>query len=314
MKVLLTSTSFQDTPGKHQELLREQGYDLDTLRGPISENELLPIIGKYDAVICGDDEYTEAVIKKGKEGNLKYISKYGVGLDRIDLEAAKKYGIPVTNCPGVNQVSVSEHVLALLFTFEKNVHLQHNSTRNGSWKRWVGHEIQGKTIGIVGLGAIGKELSKKANALGINVIACDLHRDDEFLAQNPFVTFESNIETIYEKADIISLHIPHTPKSEYLINEEVVQYKLKRKPILINTSRGMLIDTNAVLKGLKEGKLRGYLTDVLAHEPMLEYEPLKGVENVLITPHVGSRTFQSVERQGTMAVENLIKLISKENT
>lgn len=310
MKVLLTSTSFQDTPGKHQELLKEQGYDLDILRGPISEGQLLPIIGNYDAVICGDDEYTEAVIKKGVEGNLKYISKYGVGLDRIDLEAAKKYGIPVTNCPGVNQVSVSEHVLALLFTFEKNVHLQYNSTNTGSWKRWVGHEIQGKTIGIVGLGAIGKELSKKANALGMKVMACDLYINQEFLDQNPYISFEKDINEIYKNADIISLHLPHTPQSEHLISEEVVQNKFKRKPILINTSRGMLVDSKAILKGLKEGKLRGYLTDVLAHEPMLENEILKGVENVIITPHVGSRTFQSVERQGTMAVENLKKLIN----
>jgi D-3-phosphoglycerate dehydrogenase len=309
MKVLLTSTSFQDTPGKHQELLKEQGYDLDTLRGPISEGQLLPIIGNYDAVICGDDEYTEAVIKKGVEGNLKYISKYGVGLDRIDLEAAKKYGIPVTNCPGVNQVSVSEHVLALLFTFEKNVHLQYNSTNTGSWKRWVGHEIQGKTIGIIGLGAIGKELSKKANALGMKVLGCDLYRDQEFLDQNPYISFENDMNEIFKNADIISLHLPHTPQSEHLISEEVIQNKLKRKPILINTSRGMLVDTMAILKGLNEGKLRAYLTDVLAHEPMLENEILKGAENVIITPHVGSRTFQSVERQGIMAVENLMKLI-----
>lgn len=309
MKVLLTSTSFQDTPGKHQHLLKDQGYDLDTLRGPISEQELLPIIGNYDAVICGDDEYTEAVIKKGVEGNLRYISKYGVGLDRIDLEAANKYGVPVTNCPGVNQVSVSEHVLALLFTFEKNVHLQYNSTNSGSWKRWVGHEIHGKTIGIIGLGAIGKELSKKANALGMKVMGCDLYRNQEFLDKNPYISFEDDINTIYENADIISLHLPHTPKSEYLINEEVVQNKLKRTPILINTSRGMLVDSKALLKGLKEGKLRGYLTDVLAHEPMLDNEILKGAENVIITPHVGSRTFQSVERQGIMAVENLIKLV-----
>ncbi|GAL65304.1 D-3-phosphoglycerate dehydrogenase [Jejuia pallidilutea] len=160
MKVLLTTTSFQDTPGVHQDLLYSQGFKVDTLRGPILEEELLPIIQNYDAVICGDDEYTEAVIKKGVEGNLKFISKYGVGLDRIDLEAAKKYNVPVTNCPAVNQVSVSEHVLALLFTFERNIHLQYNSVQSGSWKRWIGHEIEGKTIGIIGLGAVGKELAK----------------------------------------------------------------------------------------------------------------------------------------------------------
>lgn len=312
MKVLLTSTSFQDTPGKHQDLLYSQGYEIDTLRGPIPEAELLPIIAHYDAVICGDDDYTEEVIKKGVSGNLKYISKYGVGLDRIDLKAAKKLGVPVTNCPGVNQVSVSEHVLALLFTFEKNVHLQHNSTQSGSWKRWVGNEIQGKTIGIIGLGAVGKELAKKASALGMNVLAFDIFRNDEFLVSHPEIAFKQNLNDVFENADVISLHLPHTPESEKMINEEVIFNKFKKNPILINTSRGMLIDSLAVIKGLKEGKIRGYLTDVLAQEPMADDEVLRGVDNVLITPHVGSRTFQSVERQGSMAVNNLLDLINNQ--
>ena len=311
MKVLLTSTSFQDTPGKHQDLLYNQGFEIDTLRGPIPEAELLPIIADYDAVICGDDDYTAEVIKKGVLGKLKYISKYGVGLDRIDLEAAKRFGVPVTNCPGVNQVSVSEHVLALLFTFEKNVHLQYNSTKKGSWKRWVGNEVQGKTIGIVGLGAVGKELAKKAIALGMRVHAFDLTKDLSFLKSYPEVIFVDNLESIYAEAEVISLHLPHTPQTEKMINKEVVFEKLKKHPILINTSRGMLVDSQAVINGLKEGKLRGYLADVLAQEPMADNEVLRDVENIIITPHVGSRTFQSVERQGTMAVNNLLRLINK---
>lgn len=309
MKVLITTTSFQDTPGTHQDLLYSQGYDVDTLRGPILEEELLSIIQNYDAVICGDDEYTEKVIKKGVEGKLKYLSKYGVGLDRIDLEAAKKYNVSVTNCPGVNQTSVSEHVLALLLTFERNIHLQYNSVQEGSWKRWVGNEIEGKTIGIIGLGAVGKELAKKASALGMKVIGFDLYKDESFLDKYKEVSFLDSIETIYEQADIISLHLPHTPKTEYLISEEVIFKKLKRQPILINTSRGMLVDSKALIEGLQAKKVRGYLTDVLAHEPMLDDEVLKGIENVIITPHVGSRTYQSVQKQGTMAVENLIKMI-----
>lgn len=309
MKILLTSTSFQDTPGAHHNLLNSRGYQIDTLRGPIMEDELLPIIQNYDAVICGDDEYTEAVLTKGKSGNLKYLSKYGVGLDRIDLKAAEKLGIPVRNCPGVNQVSVSEHVLALLFTFEKNVHLQYNSTKQGSWKRWIGNEIQGRTIGIIGLGAVGKELVKKSLALGMNVIGFDLFRDDDFIAKYPEMTFTEDINDIYQNADIISLHIPHTPKSEKMINSDIIKTKLKKKPIIVNTSRGMLIDVDDVIEGLGNGDLRGYLTDVLAQEPMEENEKLKGVDNVIITPHVGSRTFQSVVRQGTMAVNNLFELL-----
>jgi D-3-phosphoglycerate dehydrogenase len=308
MRILLTSTSFQDTPGSHHDLLNSHGFIIDNLRGPITEKELLPIIQNYDAVICGDDEYTEKVLTKGKAGKLKFLSKYGVGLDRIDLVAAKKLGIPVTNCPGVNQVSVSEHVLALLFTFEKNVHVQNESTKNGSWKRLTGNEIQGQTIGVIGLGAVGKELVKKSLALGMNVIGFDLFKNEDFLASFPDMTFAENINDIYENADVISLHIPHTPQSEKLINRDVIFNKLKRNPIIINTSRGMLIDVDAVIEGLDKAKIRGYLADVLAVEPMEENEKLRGLENVIITPHVGSRTYQSVVRQGSMAVNNLIEI------
>lgn len=309
MKVLLTSTSFQDTPGSHHDLLNSRDFEIDTLRGPIMEHELLPIIQNYDAVICGDDEYTEAVLTKGKSGKLKYISKYGVGLDRIDLVAAEKLGIPVKNCPGVNQVSVAEHVLALLFTFEKNVHLQYNSTSQGSWKRWVGNEIQGRTIGIIGLGSVGKELVKKSLALGMEVIGFDLFKNEEFIAAYPEMTFTDAINDIYENADFISLHIPHTPESEKMINADVINNKLKKTPIIINTARGMLIDVEEVIKGLNNGKIKGYLTDVLAQEPMEIGEKLQGVNNVIITPHVGSRTYQSVVKQGSMAVENLFNLL-----
>lgn len=313
MKVLLTTTSFQDTPGKHQDLLYSQGFEIDTLRGPILEAALLPIIQNYDAVICGDDEYTEAVIKKGVAGKLKYLCKYGVGLDRINLDAAKKHNVAVTNCPAVNQISVSEHVLALLFTFEKNVHLQYNSVQEGSWKRWVGNEIEGKTIGIIGLGAVGKELAKKSSALGMRVLGFDLYKDNDFLSKYEEVVFVDSLHKIYEEADVISLHLPHTPKTEYIISRDVIFNKLKRNPILINTARGMLVDSVALINGLKEKKIRAYLTDVLAHEPMLDDEILRGVDNVIITPHVGSRTYQSVQRQGTMAVNNLLNLIKIES-
>lgn len=309
MKILLTSTSFQDTPGSHHDLLYSRGYQIDKLRGPIMEEELLPIIANYDAVICGDDEYTEAVLTKGKSGNLKYLSKYGVGLDRIDLKAAEKLAIPVRNVPGVNQVSVSEHVLALLFTFEKNVHLQYNSTMEGSWQRWIGNEIQGRTIGIIGLGSVGKELVRKSLALGMKVIGFDLHKNDEFIASYPEMKFTEDINEIYKNADIISLHIPHTSKSEKMINADVIYNKFKKNPIIVNTSRGMLIDADAVINGLSTGAIRAYLTDVLAQEPMDSEEKLKGVDNVIITPHVGSRTYQSVVKQGTKSVQNLFELI-----
>ncbi|WP_369999080.1 NAD(P)-dependent oxidoreductase [Winogradskyella sp.] len=310
MKILLTSTSFQDTPGQHQELLKKQGFTVDILRGPVYEDELLLIIQNYDAVICGDDEYTEEVLKRGKEGNLKYISKYGVGLDKIDLIAAKELGIPVTNCPGVNQVSVAEHVMALILCFQKNIHLQHQTTQNASWKRLIGNEIFGKTIGIIGLGAIGKELAKRANAFGLHVLAFDINKDEVFLNDHKEITFVNDIKEIFYGADIISLHVPHTKQTEHLISKDVIFNELKKAPIIVNTARGKLVDVDGIIEGLKDYKIKGYLTDVLETEPITPNEKLIGVENVIITPHVGSRTYQSVERQGLMAVNNLINMIN----
>ena len=306
MKILLTTTSFQDTPGKHHDLLNFQNWDIDYLRGPVEESVLLPIIHKYDGVICGDDEYTREVIKAGKKGKLKVLSKYGVGLDRIDLEAAKEFGIAVTNVPGINQVSVSEHVLALLFTFSKNIHLQYNSVQAGSWKRGIGFEIQGKTLGIIGLGAVGKELGKKAGALGMKVLAYDIFKDQEFLDKYSEINFTTHIDDIYSKCDVISLHLPHTKQTDKLINDIVITTKLKKQPIIINTARGKLIDPTAIISGIKNKLIKGYLSDVLETEPILDNEVLLGVENIIITPHVGSRTFENVANQGIKSIENLV--------
>ncbi|MDA9560643.1 NAD(P)-binding domain-containing protein [Schleiferiaceae bacterium] len=307
MKILLTSTSFQDTPGTHQDLLNAQNWDIDYLRGPVNERALLPIIHKYDGVICGDDEYTREVIKAGKEGRLRALSKYGVGLDRIDLSAAEEFEIKVTNVPGVNQVSVAEHVLALLFTFQKNVHLQYNSVQNSSWERLTGSEIQDSSIGIIGLGSVGKELAKKSLALGMKVFGFDLFKDEIFLKENKEVVFTENINVLYENCDVLSLHIPHNANTDKFIDKDVLFSRLKRKPIIINTSRGKLVDTDYLIRALEEGRVKGYLADVLAEEPISIGEKLVGKKNVIITPHVGSRTFQSVERQGTKAILNLLE-------
>ena len=307
MKILLTTTSFQDTPGKHHKLLNDQKWDIDYLRGPVDKNVLLPIIQKYDGIICGDDEYTKDVIKKGAAGKLKVISKYGVGLDRIDLQAAKDFGIKVANVPGINQVSVSEHVIGLLFAFAKKIHIQHNSVQKGSWKREIGYEIQGKTIGIIGLGSVGKELAKKSVALGLKVLVYDIYKDDDFLEKNSKINFTDNIDNIYKNSDIISLHVPHNKQTDKLISLNVIKNKIKRNPIIINTARGGLVESKAIIAGIESKQIKGYLTDVLENEP-IKNELLLGKENIIITPHVGSRTYENVENQGIIAINNLKNL------
>lgn len=311
IKLLLTSTSFQDAPGAHQELLNEQGFEIDRMRGPLTDDELRPVIANYDAVICGDDEYTEEILKIGKAGKLKYISKYGVGLDKIDLEAARALEIPVTNCPGVNQVSVAEHVFALILSFVKNIHLEYNITRAGGWKRHVSTEIHGKTMGIVGLGAIGKEVAKRAHGFGLNVVAFDKFVSADFIRENDYIQTVDSMEDLAKQADIITLHVPHTPETEDLINTNLVENHLKKGVILVNTARGKLVDLKALNDGMDREIIGGYLADVLDIEPMPENYPLKDRENVLITPHIGSRTYESVQRQGLFAVKNLLELLGR---
>ncbi|MBN1931901.1 MAG: phosphoglycerate dehydrogenase, partial [Desulfobacterales bacterium] len=309
MKVLLTSTSFMDTPGKHQELLDRQGFTVDTLRGPIAESEIIKIIADYDAILCGDDELTRKVLEKGRAGKLRYISKYGVGLDKIDLEAAKEFNLPVTNCPNINQTSVAEHVFALLLTFVKNIHHEYSITKSGGWFRYIGNEIFGKTIGIVGLGAVGKEVAKRAIGFCLEVLAYDKIIDNQFVEEWN-IKVANSLKDLVKVSDIVSLHIPHNLDTDKIINKDLISY-FKNGLILINTARGKLVDLDDLKWGLDNKIIKGYLTDVLDKEPIPENYPMKEWENVLITPHIGSRTFESVEKQGIKAVENLINLINR---
>lgn len=308
MKILLTSTSFQDTPGKHHELLEQQNFDVDYLRGPLKEEVLLPIISNYDGLICGDDEITENVIRKGKEGKLKVISKYGIGLDKIDLVAAEKYGIPVTNTPGVNHIAVAEHTLALIFSYFKNIYISIKCTKKAKWERPIGHEIFGKSILIIGLGRIGKELALRSKALGMNVYATDIIVDKEFITTND-IKFVNNIGEAIADIDILSINCPLTEKTKNLINKEYLK-SCKKELIIVNTARAGIINQNDLIELLTNKKISAYLTDVLLHEPISDDNPLLRFKNVFITPHIGSRTFQSVERQGIAAVRNLINELS----
>ncbi len=312
-KILITTTSFQDTPGKHQELLNAQNFELTRLRGPISEEVLLPIIQEFEGIICGDDEYSEAVIKKGAAAGLKVISKYGVGLDSIDLNAARKFGVTITNVPSVNQTSVSEHVLGLLFSFYRNIPQEYNYTKMGKWTRLSGEEISGKKIAVLGLGSVGKETALKAKALGLNVLGFDIKIDTEWSKTNN-ISVTSDMEKLFAHADILSLHLPLNEFTENIISEEVIYSKLPKGALIVNTARAKLIHLDSLYKALSDGRLSGYLTDVLEVEPMIDDHPLLKFDNVIITPHIGSRTLQSVQKQGIGAVKNLINNLSITNS
>lgn len=312
MKVLLTSTSFQDCDGAHKELLSQQAWEVSYLRGPLKKSEIINEVANYDALICGDDELDREVLEKGAAGNLKFLSKYGVGLDKIDLDAARELGIPVTNCPGVNQIAVAEHVLAMIFSFYKNIHLSHETTSKGGWERPLGNELYGKKFGIIGLGAIGKELAKRTPFLGMDTYVYDIKIDLDF-TKDKNLTVLNSVEEIFKTCDIVSLHVPLLESTHRMVSSILLQEKTKSGLVLVNTSRAGLVEEEDIINSIENGKLRGYLTDVLAIEPMDKNCKLIGIPRVIITPHIGSRTIETIQRQGILAINNLITMIENEN-
>ncbi|NBU87575.1 MAG: 3-phosphoglycerate dehydrogenase, partial [Verrucomicrobia bacterium] len=182
MKVLLTTTSFQDTPGPHHDLLKNAGFDLICERGPLTESRMLELVGDIDAFLCGDDDITRAVIDKSLP-KLKVISKYGIGLDKIDTDYVAQKEIPLTFCPGVNHTTVAEHTFALMLALFRKLVKEANHVANGEWVRVTGNEIMGKTIAIIGLGRIGKEVAKRCNGFDMNIYIYDPFVDDKEISK-----------------------------------------------------------------------------------------------------------------------------------
>ncbi|MBW2059089.1 MAG: phosphoglycerate dehydrogenase [Deltaproteobacteria bacterium] len=312
MRVLITTTSFLDTPGSHHELLEEQGYEIVTARGPLGEEEMIRLVGDVDGLICGDDAISKRVVQKAVP-RLRVISKYGIGLDRIDLEAARRSGVPVTYTPGVNEVTVAEHTFGLMISLARNIPQESQYVKRGEWKRITGHELWNKTLGIIGMGRIGKEVAKRALAFEMKILGCDPVWNESFAEQYSVARCVA-VEDLLKESDFVTLHMNLTPENRHFINRERLAL-MKETAYLVNCARGALVDAASVVEALKNGKIAGYGTDVLEHEPPGPDDPLvkSGLENVILTPHIGSRTYESVVRQATMAVKNLVAVLQGES-
>lgn len=306
MKILLTSNSFYNTPGKHHEILFDKPHvTVDYNSGPLQESELLDIISKYDAIICGDDDYTARVLTKGANSKLKALSKYGIGLDKIDVIKASELNIPVFNTPGVNHESVAEHVLALILSYEKNISTHWTNIAAGNWHRTHGHELYLKSSLIIGFGRIGQEVAKRFLAFGMSVSFYD-----------PFVTVPTkfdvdkveSFDNLGSKFDYLSLNVPLNDETKGILDSKVLG-SLNDGAVVINTSRAGCVDYDALRKELTTGKVRAYLTDVIESEPMLDKHEWFDLDNVFVTPHVGSRNIETVQRQGMAAVQNLFNYL-----
>ncbi len=301
-RVLLTTTSFQDTPGVHHDLLAKAGFELVRERGPLSEARMLELAGQFDAYLCGDDALTRAVIQKSLP-RLKVISKYGIGLDRIDVTAATDLKVPVLFTPGVNHTTVAEHTFALLLAAVRNLVTEANYVAKGQWTRITGSEICGKTLAIVGFGRIGKEVAVRARAFGMKVIGYGNYWDEDFARWHDITRVE-NFDDLLRQADFLSLHTKLTPQTKHLINARNIKL-LRRGAVIVNCARGEIVELDALVAALNSKHLLAYAADVLDQEPPPANHPLLGLPNVILTPHIGSRTHESVQRQASCAVENL---------
>ncbi len=306
MKILLTTTSFQDTPGPHHDLLGGKGFEIVRERGPLPESRMLELSGGFDAFLCGDDAITRAVLEKSLP-RLKVVSKYGIGLDKVDVQAATALGVPVTFCPGVNHTTVAEHTFGLLLAIYRQIVEEACLVRQGKWKRLTGHELMGKTIGIAGLGRIGKEVAIRAKAFGMTVLGYDVYWDEKFAADHG-VERVADIDDLIGRSDIVSLHMNLSPETRGFIDAGRLE-KFKKDAVLLNCARGELVDSVALAAALESGHLAGYGADVLDEEPPPADHPLLKCRGTVITPHIGSRTHESVVRQATMAVQNMINVL-----
>jgi len=305
MKILVTARSFRKTPGRHKELLEQSGHQVveSTLDRPLKEAEVVELISDVDGAILGLDEVTAKVIAAGKR--LKVISRYGAGVDNVDLAAATASGVVVTNTPGANSIAVAELTLGLMLALARRIPQHHVSAKAGSWSRVTGIELAGKTLGIVGLGQVSKEVIARAACFAMRVL---VHTSfpDEGLTRDCDVEYVPLDRLLWE-ADFVSLHCSLTPERVKLIGEGELK-AMKPTSYLINTARGELVDEEALYRALREGWIAGAASDVFVQEPPTG-NPLLELDNFIVTPHVGATTHESVLRMGVLASENALKVL-----
>jgi len=307
LKILVTPTSFKpDKPTHALKLLKDFADELvfNPVNRPLNGDELIPLLRGCDGYIAGVDFITAETLAACDR--LKVISRYGVGIDRVDLAAAKARGITVCNTPGANAQAVADLAMGLILSVARRIPMLDRSTRDGLWIRSTGVEIYGKTIGILGLGVIGKSVAKRAQGFSMRVMAYDPYMDDKYAQENDIIA--ADFDTLIKSADIISLHLPLTQETRHIIGGDAMR-SMKPGVIIVNTARGGLIDEAAAVDLLKSGHIGGLGLDVYEQEPP-EHSALCGLDNVVLTPHTAPHTAESTRNMADMSVRNLIDILS----
>lgn len=309
-RVFVASRSFGKNVPEVLKALSDAGCDFlpnDLERAP-TEEELLARIGDADVLVSGTEPVTARVI--GAAPKLKVISKHGVGYENIDLAAARARNIPVAVCGGAIAESVADMAMALLLAAARQVPQADASVKRGEWKRFIGPELRGKTLGIVGLGQIGKGLARRAKGFAMELVAHDTYEDKPFAAS--WGVRYVPLDELLAISDFVSLHAPVTDATRKMIGAPHLR-RMKKTAYLINTARGELVDEEALYAALKEKTIAGAATDVFVKEPPGPQHPLLTLDNFVATPHTAGQTQEGLRRMGETCAENILRVLRGEN-
>jgi D-3-phosphoglycerate dehydrogenase len=307
MKVLVTATSLKPNSnnpalGTLEKFADEVAYNPHGR--PLTEDELAPLLSDCDGFIAGLDFVTSKAI--GSCPKLKVISRYGAGVDRVDIAAASAKNIAVCNTPGANSQAVADLAFGLILGVARRIPMLDRMTREEKWIRSTGIELGGKTIGILGLGAVGRAVAKRASGFSMRIMAFDPFMDEAYAKANGIET--AAFDKLAKESDVISLHLPMNKDTRHIISKDVMR-SMKQGTIIVNTARGGLIDETAAYELLKSGHLGGLGLDAYEEEPPTK-SPLFELDNVVLTPHTGAHTFEATANMASMAVQNLIDILS----
>lgn len=304
-KVLVTARSFGTADHKAVELLEGHGCmvkKLEASRGSISE-QLKEELPEADAVIAGLEDYKADLLQGAPR--LKVISRYGVGYDKVDLEAAGRQGIAVTITPGANGDSVADLAVALMLNCARNVTFMDNWIKKGQTVRPAGVEMWEKTLGVIGAGRIGKGVARRCMGFKMRILCFDQYQDEAFASECGAKYVD--LDTLIRESDFITIHSPLTPETQNLIGKEQFQM-MKKEAVLINTARGGIVDEDALYEALKSGEIRAAALDATVNEDP-SGSKLNILPNCILTPHAGAATREASSKMSLMAAQNVLEVL-----
>lgn len=306
-RVLVTPTSWGKNDRRlRSELVQAVGEVVYNPTGrPLGSAELAGLLRGIDGYIAGVDVVDRQAIEAGDR--LRVIARYGVGVDRVDLDAARERGIVVTNTPGANAASVAELTIALMLALARQLPEAIAATRAGAWPRLSGMALAGKTVGLLGLGAVGRQVARRLAGFDCRVLACDPAVTDE--AARALGAELAPMDDVVAQADVLSLHLPLTPATRTLVDASFLG-RMKRGAFLVNTSRGELVDELALADAIQGGRLGGAAVDVFTTEPPPVDHPLLRLPQVLATPHCGAHTDDATIATGWMALRDCLAVLA----